>query len=286
MSCVTSGDCSGGSVACNGGYCENIPICGRPFLVNGVACRAEPVHGSDWSTHSPGGEIAALEPSVREVLAAHWTDMGLMEHASVAAFARFALELMALGAPPALLEATQASMGDEIRHARLCFGMARAYGGRSIGPGPLPVHGALGSQTAAAIVSTAFLEACVGETCAAIEAAEAAERATEPAVAAVLRRIAADETRHAELGFRFLRWALETFGADVRTAVEEALARAAAPRGREPDGETPRAPERDVLIGHGLLPAELRRAVREAALRDVALPCARALLDAEQRAAA
>jgi hypothetical protein len=49
-----------------------------------------------------------------------------MEHASVAAFARFTLDLLALGAPADLVQSAQQALGDEIAHAELCFGLAGA----------------------------------------------------------------------------------------------------------------------------------------------------------------
>jgi len=57
--------------------------------------------------------------------------------------------------------------------------------------------------------------------------------ATDPAVRRVLERIARDEARHAELGYRFLRWALERadshlqqrFGAELDAALRAELAR-------------------------------------------------------------
>jgi len=210
-----------------------------------------------------------------------------MEHASIAAFARFALDLMALGAPPELLEDTHQALKDETHHARLAFGLASAYAGRGVGPGPMPLRGALSSEGPVAIVGTAFLEACVGETCAAIEAAEAAARATDPAVAAVLRRIAVDETRHAELGWRFVRWAIDTLGQNAREAVERALsATVASVAGVAECDEHSVASESDPLIGHGALPAPLRAAIRKAALADAVIPCARALLGVSQAVAA
>ncbi|HKY38213.1 MAG TPA: hypothetical protein VJN18_19860 [Polyangiaceae bacterium] len=50
-----------------------------------------------------------LTRAERTARAEHWMKMGQMEHASIAAFARFSLQLLSLGAPPALVEAcTQA----------------------------------------------------------------------------------------------------------------------------------------------------------------------------------
>lgn len=286
MTCTTPTDCPGGS-PCNYGKCQSVPVCGRPFLVEGVPCRAEPKETHDWAAYLEPAGLTGLDAAARAALTRYWTEVGLMEHASIAAFSRFALELMALGAPPSLLEATMAALRDETHHARLAFGLASAHCGTAIGPGPIPMTGALVSQTTAEIVATAFLEACVGETCAALEAAEAAERATDPAAIFVLRRIAADETRHAELGWRFVKWALATFGADVREAVEDALRRALWSNDSGTEREPTMAPESDeTLARHGVLCAPLRAAVRAAAMQDAVVPCARALLGTGHAAAA
>jgi hypothetical protein len=66
-----------------------------------------------------------------------------MEHASVAAFARFVLELLSAGAPLELVEGAGDAMRDELRHTQICFGLASAYAGAPIGPGPLDTTGAL-----------------------------------------------------------------------------------------------------------------------------------------------
>ena len=207
---------------CSGG------ICGRPFLVGDVMRMADLAEGGSWLDQR---EVAIGDPSEKErlLLARHYADMGRMEHASVAAFARFALELLALGAPADLLEATQSAIADEIRHARSCFSLASRYARRELGPAPLPVHDALGTVTLLGVVRTAIREACIGETLAAIEAAEAAEQASIADVRGTLRQIRDDETRHASFGWRFLRWAIdrsstaerETILAELRAAVDE-----------------------------------------------------------------
>ena len=117
--------------------------------------------------------------AVRAELATRWTEVALMEHASIAAFARFALEILSLGAPPELLVQTHAAMTDETVHARDAFALASAYAGRAVGPGALDVGAALSSRTPLDIVRTTILEGCIGETVAAVEAAEAREHATD-----------------------------------------------------------------------------------------------------------
>jgi len=58
-----------------------------------------------------------------------------LEHASIAAFARFSLQLLSLGAPAGLIDDCTRALGDETAHARLCFQLASAYAGRAIGSG-------------------------------------------------------------------------------------------------------------------------------------------------------
>ena len=67
------------------------------FLVKAEARLAPVATRSDWSAAiSPS---LAIDASTRARLAAAWTVIGQMEHASIAAFARFALQLMCVGAP-------------------------------------------------------------------------------------------------------------------------------------------------------------------------------------------
>jgi hypothetical protein len=205
-----------------------------------------------------------------------------MEHASIAAFARFSLELLSFGAPPELLEECTAALADETRHARVCFGLAAAYSASAMGPGALPLESALTASSLTDCVKTAFLEACVGETLAAVEVAESAARATDPAVRTLLTDIAADETRHAALGFRFVRWALagldsgprRELAADLFALLDREIERA------EAFVTTPPcvADSAGSLAAHGLLENVERRALRRAALNDAVLPCVSALL--------
>ncbi len=66
--------------------------------------------------------------------ARQWTETARLEHASIAAFARFVLQLMALGAPAELVAADVLATiaTDEARHAELAWRcvawMVRAFG--------------------------------------------------------------------------------------------------------------------------------------------------------------
>ncbi|HXK18586.1 MAG TPA: hypothetical protein VNG33_12325, partial [Polyangiaceae bacterium] len=78
----------------------NSSICGRPFLVEAAARVAPAVDSSAWTSRDVATpRVYHLTATERAALAEHWTKMGQMEHASIAAFARFSLQLLALGAP-------------------------------------------------------------------------------------------------------------------------------------------------------------------------------------------
>ncbi len=116
-------------------------------------------------------------------------------------------------------------MEDERRHTELCFALASAYAGLPLGPGELDLEGALPAPSLEHSLRTAIREGCVGETVAALEAAELGERVADPTLQSVLARIAADEKRHAELAFQFVKWALLRGDERARTIVTKEVER-------------------------------------------------------------
>lgn len=232
--CASPQDCvaqdAGVECADYGGVhtCQGYNYCGvgRPFLVDGAARLAETAARDDWRDARVSPDVKSLEPSARCRLAEHWSRVALMEHASIAAFARFTLQLLAIGAPPELVVASQHAMAEETTHARLAFALASAYAGRELGPGALAVEGSLDGDDVDAFVATLLREGCIGETRAAVEAREELEKTSDPVVRAVLATIARDETRHAELAWRTLAWLVSSgrvTAARVRAELDRAL---------------------------------------------------------------
>jgi hypothetical protein len=238
-------------------------------------------HDTGWTTRATPN-LAGLDPLRRAALAEHWSRNGLMEHASVAAFARFTLELLALGAPADLVQGAQRALGDEIAHAELCFGLAGAYAGHAVQPGPLPIQGALAELSLVAVAGTAIAEACVGETLAAVEAAEACEHTRDPEVRAVLKRIAADESRHAEFGWKFLRWVIAKAAPAEREQLRRLTSRLVATELERARDTVCLHTEPD-LLAHGVLTPALRNEVHRAALEQLISPLARALFEETAR---
>jgi hypothetical protein len=131
--------------------------------------------------------------------------------------------LLSVGAPPDFVALSQRASLDEVRHARACFALARRYGSVDVGPAPLQVADSVGALTLAEIAALTVAEGCVGETLGALMAAEQLELASDPDVKRILRRIAQDEARHAELAWKFLAWALRTGGEAVEAASRRAF---------------------------------------------------------------
>jgi hypothetical protein len=239
---------------------------------------AEPARGAfgfgwrDAEALTPRIDDLSLEERV--ALAAAWTRDGLFEHASVASFGRFALELLAVGAPAELVALAHGAALDEVTHAKLCLSLASAYAGEDVAPGPFPFEGRVDiSADLASVAARAAREGCIGETIAASVAAEQLAAATDPAVRAALAVIAEDEARHAELAWRTVVWAIRVGGDAVRVAVADVFATlgSGAPSGQEKPGSRR-------LAAHGRLgEAEQRDATRRAIL-EVVEPAARLLV--------
>lgn len=267
----------------NGQCCYDVvytPYCygGRPFLVDDAPCTAEPVRGVFASAARGPASMAPnvddLSPDERATLAAAWTRDGLFEHASVASFGRFALELLAVGAPADLVTLAHQAAQDEVRHAELCFALASHYAGESVAPGPFPFEGRIEiSADLASVAARAAREGCIGETIAAAIAAEQLAAATDPAVRAALVIIAEDEARHAELAWRTVAWAVRVGGDRVRAAVAEAFAT------RRPGAAGERAPGPPHLAAHGRLGAAEEHETMELAMAEVVSPAARLLAE-------
>lgn len=205
------------AVSIDGEWCA-----GRPLTVGAGHRQAGAGPAGDWCG-AVGLDPTGLSAAARAGLGALWRADAAQEHASVAAFARATLQLMALGAPAGLLADLAAAQADEVAHAQAAYGVAAALDGQPRGPGPLDVSGLLGTVNAGPVLVDTLIGGAVGETLAAARARAAAEAAVDPALAGLLRRIADDEARHAALAWRIARWMLAA-RPDLHSAAARALA--------------------------------------------------------------
>ncbi len=281
FACTTPRDeCQTGS-QCSTGYCSLAPdghrtcvtagcAIGRPFLVAGEDRLAPIVRRSDWAKTRYGIFDEVRSSDQRERLSKYYAQVGLMEHAAVAAFARLAMQLMSLGAPSELVELAIQAQRDEIGHARLAFGLATELASVPVGPGALLIEGSLDNVNLEHIAYTTVVEGCVGETIAALEAAELKERASTPTLRGLLDQIALDESRHAHLAWKVVVWLLKVGGASTRHAVSrgfhDALLRTRSERDTCFD-DTP----------YGALDNDLADEVQLYALREIIAPAAASL---------
>lgn len=193
--------------------------CGRLYLVEERATRAKIQATRAWM----GAGVDAPSDTSEHVIeraARAWLDDALEEHASIAAFSRATLELMALGAPANLLAEYQRASLDEIRHARACFALVSALRGQDVSAGPLEVEGPRDDLDA--IVADVFWGGCVGESIAALCAQRALRDCTWEPARAALARIAEDEARHAALAWSTLSFLGELDPERVRRVLEVA----------------------------------------------------------------
>lgn len=255
--------------------------CGRPFAIGGELRVAGVRERGDWLAFAGAALADAVQLPVPAALARRiaqeWLDDARMEHASIASFARFTLDLLAAGAPAELLALAQQAALDEVAHAQACFALASRHAGTAFGPDALATADCKPAASLADAVVSAFREGCIGETLAAAQARAALAVAGDHDVRAALTRIAEDEARHAELAWRFVAWGAERCDERVRAQLREALAQAVEAQ-PAPGAEHESAEARTALHAAGRLTAAERADLGRRALREVVVPCADALL--------
>ncbi len=271
---------AGGSAGSGTYPCQPWPQCAtvrRPFLVGADLRSSDVAERGDWVLDLPPAEIAHARTA--EFLAQSWLKDALEEHASIAAFARFTMQLLSVGAPPELVLQAQRAAMDEVQHARACFALAQRYGAGRVGPAPLDVADSLGAASLTDIVALCVAEGCVGETLGALVAAEQLSRATDPDVQRILTRIAKDEARHAELSWKFLAWALRDGDPELTRTARQALEQTSLELERMPIVDY--GVDLDLWHAHGRVTCAEARELAARGLREVVRPCFEALVSSK-----
>jgi hypothetical protein len=224
-------------------------------------------------------------------LHAKWMHNALDEHASVAAFSKFILELLVMGAPPCLLERAHLAAMQEIDHARLCVMMASEYADvvnhSDVGVrlncdiGRLPDFSLSVNGSISDIALNTMLEGAVGETLAALQLAirlDASGDESQGRLRSVLTQLMHDETSHGALAWTTLRWMLvnRDGDGDASRAVQTALgtmSRKYAP------GHRQAALEYDSLVQDGFVRDDLTMSLEALCFWEVIKPLAELIID-------
>lgn len=196
--CRSQADCPSGrcdiTPGKKAGQCRSYIIRGRPLLVDGSAFVAD--YQRPVSVGVTTEEALRLREAARE------------EHASIAAFARTIAELMALGAPTWLLEETAGALGDEIAHTERSLAMIEKLTGERLVIGPLDAAVAPLRRPIEELFRDVLRGGAIGETLAAAEAETRRLATNDDDLRAFYETIVSDESRHAALAIKTLRWLL------------------------------------------------------------------------------
>ena len=143
---------------------------GRPFIdEHGNSVMAQAIETEDllpqWSNFEQNSGV------IDQAKGTEWIDRAIGEHASIASFAAFTIQLMTNNAPPDLIaDSLQAAM-DEFRHARTSFDMASFFLQKNVSPGQLPATSLSFEQNLSHLAFGVAKEGCVDETVSALLAA-------------------------------------------------------------------------------------------------------------------
>ena len=166
----------------------------------------------------PRRGTCAKKSDTRDRIGEYFERAAYLEDASIHAFRIMQVELAAHGAPEALISAAKRAERDEVRHALVTRNLARAHGGNSerarVSSRPVRSLEAMAIENA--------VEGCVRETYGALVAMWQAKAARDPAIARAMKKIAADETRHAALSWSLASWIESRLDAAARARVAAA----------------------------------------------------------------
>lgn len=202
-----------------------------------LRCNALFTNCREGSGRRPAGLVDEGDALDEHTVGAHLAELARMEAASVRAFTALRDELALHDAPPRLVHAATRAAQDEVRHARQMARLARLHGSA-------PRRAVVRKVAPRALEEVALenaVEGCVHETWGAFVASWQARSARSPRLRSVLRGVARDESRHADLAWAVAAWAEPKLDREARARVTNSR-RAALDRLRAVEREVPRHP--------------------------------------------
>jgi hypothetical protein len=232
----------------------------------GFDCRAESEDGGTIIVCSfntvcegrrPEGFRAPAPEHDAPILGRYFAAMAAGEAASVAAFERLGEELAALDMPRELVRRARHAARQESRHFGMTAALARRFGAAAKAPA-LPT---LRKRNVVELAHENAREGVVRETFGAVAGCWQARHATERSVRAVMRRIASDETSHAELSWAIDMALRERMSPRQQSELDMLASEAVEHLTRELDAEV----DAELVVRAGLPNRRVTRALLEAA---------------------
>jgi hypothetical protein len=216
----------------------------------------------------------AFSEEQRTKAASYWAKVAMMEHASVASFSRFSLELMSIGASTELLTLAHQAALDEVRHTQISLDIANRFSSTIFVPGSFPISSKAADFVFGdmeKIATAAALEGCIEETLAAAIVQYQADHMGDPNHKALLRAVALDEANHAAFAWRAVKW-MATRSLEVHSAVSAVFSDRA-----NRYAVTPEAASVPTLQHLGLLDQGTMSKLQHAAWHQIVVPAASSL---------
>ena len=219
-----------GLLMLSGGGAHGRPLRRRgvPVLPRAGHMEGEPVWRIADGDAALDVAVDGLAQELRDELARGWLEDARTEHASVAAFSRLSLDLLAIGAPPGLILRTHAAAMDEVHHARIGYSLASRYAGVPLEPLEYAEVSAVSSDrratvTLATVAVESLLEGVVGEGACACLLTNGARSVRDPVLARHIARLGGDETGHFELAKDIVRYCVDEGGPAILDQLHDAL---------------------------------------------------------------
>ncbi|MEM6991183.1 MAG: ferritin-like domain-containing protein [Myxococcota bacterium] len=183
--------------------------------------------------------IGCEGPTPARDAAAHWKAIAADEHESVATFSELALDLLAAGAPAALVTRCHEAALEETRHTEACLAIAQQLDGEPATPPDVPSmrrtrrRPRLRTVLLVRLAVESYVDGCVGEASSGWVLAQLRKHAESESIRDALRVLSREEMGHARLGRDIVEWCRAEGGPVVDQALavtRQRLARMTAPR--------------------------------------------------------
>jgi hypothetical protein len=176
---------------------------GSPSADGGGGPEVDCRYQTPWAGRTPPGLVLARHSAVPHPVGKLFARASELEDAAVHAFHLLAVELLAHGAPKDLVRKAVRFAKDETDHARAMARLAVRYGARA----PRATVASSPVRSLYALAKDNATEGCVRETYGALVAHWQSRAALDENVRSAMRKVAVEETRHAELAWEIAAWA-------------------------------------------------------------------------------